>query len=313
MPLQGVLQFLGDEIIDPEEESFLLFSLAISSQNLGFVDSKAVIVELSIAGQDLTIHQSPTILSSNRKKGTTGAVLWKITPLFAEWMVSPGNVLFQHGVLGPESTLLELGCGISGVVGLVLAPKINSFIATDQDYVMKLLGQNIAENSRPSSEGFLGRKSKGRKQTGPANVRQAMSTDNIRLVPLDWELNSLATLPSLLPAASPDSPGENLLGLDAVLACDCIYNESLIKPFVQTCADICSLRKGGSEARPTLCIIAQQLRSSEVFEGWLVAFHELFRVWRVPDRLLTEDLRENSGFVVHVGILRNDQYKLDDS
>ena len=54
-------------------ESFLLFSQSIPSQNLGFVDSKTTSLELSIGGQDLTIHQSPTILSSDRGGGTTGA------------------------------------------------------------------------------------------------------------------------------------------------------------------------------------------------------------------------------------------------
>jgi hypothetical protein len=54
-------------------ESFLLFSQTIPSQDLGFVDAKATTLELSVGGRDLTIHQSPTVLSSNRDGGTTGA------------------------------------------------------------------------------------------------------------------------------------------------------------------------------------------------------------------------------------------------
>ena len=54
-------------------ESFLLFSQSIPSQNLGFVDSTAVRLDLTIADRDLSILQSPTILSSNRGGGTTGA------------------------------------------------------------------------------------------------------------------------------------------------------------------------------------------------------------------------------------------------
>lgn len=46
---------------------------SIPSQNLGFVDSKATVLDLTIDGRDLTIHQSPTILSSTRDGGTTGA------------------------------------------------------------------------------------------------------------------------------------------------------------------------------------------------------------------------------------------------
>jgi hypothetical protein len=87
-------QFLGEEVADPQEgmiqslvnnsftactstntfaEAFLVFSQQIPSQNLGFVDSRASTLELNIAGKDITIHQSPGLLASNRKEGTTGA------------------------------------------------------------------------------------------------------------------------------------------------------------------------------------------------------------------------------------------------
>jgi hypothetical protein len=54
----------------------------------------------------------------------------------------------------------------------------------------------------------------------------------------------------------------------------------------------------------TVCIIAQQQRSDEVFEAWLTAFKEPFRVWRVPDELAGEGLKGGEGFMVHVGVLR---------
>lgn len=57
----------------PVVEAFLLFSQSIPSQNLGFVDSKASELEITIGDRDLIIRQSPTILSSNRGGGTTGA------------------------------------------------------------------------------------------------------------------------------------------------------------------------------------------------------------------------------------------------
>ena len=54
-------------------EAFLLFSQSIPSQNLGFVDQTAATLELSIGDRDLSIHQSPTVLASQRSGGTTGA------------------------------------------------------------------------------------------------------------------------------------------------------------------------------------------------------------------------------------------------
>jgi hypothetical protein len=97
-----------------------------------------------------------------------------------------------------------------------------------------------------------------------------------------------------------------------VIACDCIYNESLIEPLNGTCKALCRLRpssadgdgNGEREGGPTLCIVAQQLRSPDVFEAWLKSFNEKFVVWQVPDSMVGEGLGEGSGFVVHVGVVR---------
>ncbi|KAI9678466.1 MAG: hypothetical protein M1829_002064 [Trizodia sp. TS-e1964] len=276
-----VLSRMGQEVEDHEQETFLLFSQSIPSQNLGFVDAKAAEIELSIAGRDLTISQSPSILSSNRSGGTTGAVVWKVTPLFASWLCAAQNVLFESSLLDSSSTVLELGCGISGIVALALGPRIGRYIATDQGYLMKLLRQNITRNT-PTR-----RPQKGKKHGTASNIEATV---------LDWE-QSAVTQQLLLPiSSSPVAPS-----LTAVLACDCIYNEALIPPFVQTCSDACRLSTSGL---PALCIIAQQLRSPDVFSEWLAAFMVPFRVWRLNAEVLSEELRENSGFVVHIGVLR---------
>lgn len=57
----------------PLIETFFLFSQALPSQDLGSVDSKATLLELTVGGKDFLINQSPTVLSSNRAEGTTGA------------------------------------------------------------------------------------------------------------------------------------------------------------------------------------------------------------------------------------------------
>jgi hypothetical protein len=106
--------------------------------------------------------------------------------------------------------------------------------------------------------------------------------------------------------------GENGLkdGVNLVLACDCVYNYALIEPLVQTCMDICKMRNESSDdpasgEQQTVCVVAQQLRQPDVFEQWLQTFHRTFRVWRVPEELLSPGLKGGSGFVVHTGVLRN--------
>ncbi|KAI1326286.1 hypothetical protein F5Y16DRAFT_233248 [Xylariaceae sp. FL0255] len=314
MAIQVLLDKLGPEIEDPEEETFLLFSQEIPSQNLGFVDSKATTIDLTIGGNDYTINQSPTIL--NRPGSTTGAVIWKITPLLAEWFARRDeNLLWTTGALRSESCVLELGCGISGLVGLVLSGMMErgQYVLTDQQYVARLVEKNIEENRRKFSSKSSSSSQNRRGKSSSSSVTAGATSQplsNLRFSPLDWELDEVN--PSLTGSDDVDS-------FDAIIACDCIYNDTLIRPLVQTCADACRLRvndshhtqaitgggANGSNGRdPTICIVAQQLRDPEIFEGWIKEFSRLFRVWRVPEGELSRELRANTGFVVHVGILK---------
>lgn len=231
------------------------------------------------------------------------AVIWRVTPLFAEWISLPTNVLFRQEVLTQDSIVLELGCGISGIIALILAPKIGRYIATDQDYVLKLLTKNLAENTNTSAQSSAkpARQSSSHAGRSKSQANQLSDTNRaIETMALDWELDSLLALPDILKLSSRHTSGM----IDAVIACDCIYNEALIDPFVRTCAELCRLRNAALSSKLTVCIVAQQLRSPTVFESWLLAFNTAFRVWRVPDELLSEEFKENSGFVLHMGLLR---------
>jgi hypothetical protein len=287
--------------------------------NLGFIDARASSVDVSVGDREFTIHQSPTVLSSTRSGGTTGAgesyftftqreiltctiVIWKIAPTFATWLSSPSNPIFTNINL-TNASILELGCGISPLSALALGPRVARYVLTDQSYVQRLLQRNIDENfssafSSGTSTPTGGRGRKKRNAHGPAAPQP-----NIRFTTLDWETDEVT--PSLV--------GSNEAGsFDAVVACDCVYNYALVEPFVQTCADACRLRFSDSalddndERRPCICVIGQQLRSDEVFESWLKEFSASFHVWRVSDNALPEELRSTAGFVVHIGILREE-------
>jgi hypothetical protein len=224
-------------------------------------------------------------------------VVWKITPLVAAWIISSDNPLFRHHVLHSNSSVLELGCGISGIIGLSLGPIVQQYILTDQDYIMKYLNQNLV-NNMPTTSGSANRSRKS-KARSPKGQDPAPVSSNITTQSLDWETDDVSSVVIKLEEGS--------RSFDIIIACDCIYNDALISPLVQTCADLCQLRRIQSDvsgAEPTVCVIAQQLRSAEVFEGWLKAFHNVFRVWRLPDAVLTSELASNSGFVVHLGVLR---------
>ncbi|EED18505.1 conserved hypothetical protein [Talaromyces stipitatus ATCC 10500] len=312
--LLNFLSSIGEEVVDAEEESFLLFSRTIPSNNLGFVNSRTTAIDLSIHNIDYTIRQSPTLLSSTRDGGTTGAVLWKITPLFASWISAVTTNPFWSGILGADTSVIELGCGISGLVALTLAPLVRKYVATDQEYVRRFFGMNIEENAHSvHSSSKRGSSKKGHRRE---NTKRSKS-NNIQFIPLDWELDipSNQTLHNTNNSDTDDGPGsEN--GFDIIISCDCIYNEALIPCFVRTCADICNLRSTQPEQvepkNPTMAIIAQQQRSPDVFEAWLKESLKYFRVWRVEKFSSTvagpegdeSGLGDGSGYVVHVLVLR---------
>ncbi|KAL4871954.1 hypothetical protein BDV12DRAFT_205746 [Aspergillus spectabilis] len=340
--LTNLLSVIGEEVEDAEEESFLLFSQSIPSSNLGFVNSKATSIDLTIHEQEYTIHQSPTLLSSSRAGGTTGAVLWKITPFFATWLSSPSNPLWTNDILRPSSAVVELGCGISALTALALAPLLSQghYLATDQEYVRKLFRLNLEANPPTSSTAKSrsgckiskgGKSSKGNKSassntgSGDKDRDQGSLHPNITFSSLDWETDipetlksqiqpspSLSSSSSLHKGSSEAEEEQEDQGFDILLSCDCIYNEALITPFVRTCAEIAQLRPSyssfsslsSSTKRPTICIIAQQQRSPEVFEAWLVETMRYFRVWRVSGDVLGRELGGDSGYLVHALVVK---------
>ena len=245
-------------------------------------------------------------------------VVWKITPLIAEYLADCTGALWASGILGPAARVLELGCGVSGLVGLALAPAVARYVLTDQPYVSRLVERNIAENRDVGAS--AGQRKSAQKRKGKGDGKAAHATrQNLSFTPLDWERDEVT--PRLLAGGNDDHDGDDddakddaAPGFDVILACDCIYNEALIEPLVQTCADACRLRQRRPEgdtshneddaAEPTVCVVAQQLRDPDIFEAWIRAFHARFRAWRVPDDALSGPLRESPGFVVHVGVLR---------
>lgn len=208
--------------------------------------------------------------------------------------------------------MLELGCGISPLNALALAslyavatsgatapaPVTRRYILTDQPYVSRFIARNLSENEHhlqpPKRVARGGRAARAAAAAAAAAAPEAPSSPaygcDIQFKALDWETDTVT-----------GSVGDE--GFDLVLACDCVYNETLIEPLVQTCAEACMLRKeGGGE--PTACIVAQQLRDDTVFEAWLTAFMGKFQAWRVPDEILPKGLRVEDGFVIYVGMLR---------
>lgn len=333
-------------------ETFLLFTenTTTPSRDLGFLSPKADTLSVPVGRHTLTIHQSPSLLSappSSLPRGTTGAVAWSVTPLVARWLASPPSARPSGAkpateespsprlslvdlVLGPKATVLELGCGVAPVLALALAKerRVGRYVLTDQPYVARLVDRNLHENgfgsrTRPTTPAAASSSRSVPKAKVPPSSRRrdqipqapagAATTAEIVFIPLDWELDEIT--PALAATPVPSTPNRvtyRTASFDLVVACDCIYNESLIAPLVQTCAAACRLDddepdadEDGRQRHPTVCLVAQQLRDPDVFEAWLRAFAAVFHVWRVPREHVEEHgLAPDRGYVVHLGVLK---------
>lgn len=213
-------------------------------------------------------------------------------------------------------------------MALALGPWVRHYIATDQEYVYRLLRENLSANrdlayryrnpvGKGGKSGRVGAGAGGKKRVALSpSAKQGQEESNITFTSLDWELDDpdLLKQNAGLPTSGNEDEEDN--GFDLLLSCDCIYNEALVTPFVRTCADICRLRPpynpddedesstGRKKLKPTICIIAQQQRSPDVFEAWLEEAMRVFWVWRLGDEVLGDGLRDGTGYVVHLLLLR---------
>lgn len=244
-------------------------------------------MELEIAGRNYSIRQSPGLLKSDNAGGTTGAVLWKVTPLLAEWLAARPSLLTDINVLHSDATVVELGCGLTGLIGQVMSGTVKRYVLTDQASITKHLKANLDDEMATRQTTT----SKYKKKNKPQSDRR--SEVALQVCPLDWECDAVENLREALTSEG---------NIDLIVVCDCVYNEYLVNPLVQTCVDVCRLAQQKHHA--TLVLIAQQLRSDSIFHTFLCAMMLQFDVWRVGDEHIVMGLGTNSGYVVHVAVLK---------
>lgn len=150
---------------------------------------------------------------------------------------------------------------------------------------MKYLRENISTNA-PAAGRHANKPKKGR------SLATTHAASALKTMALDWETDDAECLNSVI------APQDNI---DLLILCDCVYNDYLIEPLVQTCVDVCSLR--GSDSK-TVVLVAQQLRSDSIFEEFLETMMKYFDVWRVPEGSCSRELGPGSGYVVHLAALK---------
>lgn len=137
-----------------------------------------------------------------------------------------------------QASVIELGSG-TGVLPVLLSQLVRQYIATDQENLLPLVTKNIKKNAD----------------------RTAGATVNV--AELDWTWSG-KQLQRMWPA------GE--LSCDLLLAVDCLFNESLVKPFVDTLNRI--------DAK--VVVVVSELRSADVLRLFLQEWLQsgTWQVWR---------------------------------
>jgi len=164
--------------------------------------------------------------------------------------------------------ILELGSG-TGLLGILLAPLCAGYTASDRMENLKLVMRNIEGNGLQADAGVPKLEKEGgvvqghgrlaaSRAPGPS-LASIPARGRVSIEEIDWvDISQDRARTRLHPASHLPTtfPPEEMY--DLVLAVDCIYNESLVQPLVDTIVHYCP-RGGG-----TVVWVVVELRSPDV-------------------------------------------------
>ena len=232
---------------------------------------------------NIIIEQSISDLNStvSNNNSTTGFVLWSSTPFFLRWLLYNNNALpFREQtndnsinippIYSQDKTyrvgIIELGTGISSLMSIILSNHVNQYISTDQKGILNKLKYNIRENLNQVTKrvcqsetlGILSSEDVSETDEDDTSPRRPIVT--IEVEELDWETFKIS------------ENTEYLINLQQncntvyILAMDVIYNEYLIRPFLET---LTKLRSYFSTDIQVKCLIGIHLRSQDIVTQFL--------------------------------------------
>ncbi|KAG5518547.1 hypothetical protein PMAC_002943 [Pneumocystis sp. 'macacae'] len=246
--------------VDIDEHCAVEFSNLgeVKKKGLGYYSLTDSTVILSIAGKQVEIRQNPNMLYSH--KGETGSIMWRASVICLEYLLS--QEWFIDG-LGNQQ-IIELGAGISGIAAIMLGDKVEKYIATDVEHILKYLDRNIRENNTLEPE--IKKKQSKLKKT------------NVSVMELDWTKHPKTYLKNLENTLNESS--KNL----CILAFDTIYNPHVTTHFVNTLTSL--FKHFYQKYENIVAIICQELRSYDTLYDFFEKMQSYFYMQAILDQQL---------------------------
>lgn len=210
-----------------------------------------------IANKQFTIRQNPNLFHCHKED--TGSVLWRASVACLEYLLSQRWFVCHL----QDFQIIELGAGISGLGAVLLGEKVDKYISTDREHILKYLYKNIHENL-PIKSNIKGKQQSIHEET------------NIFVMELDWFENPNTYLKNL----------QGLLGKTSkhlcILAFDTIYNPYITIHFVNTLVSIFNF----FQERKIFAIIGLELRNYETLYDFLEKMQFHFSIQAICDEQL---------------------------
>ncbi|KTW29991.1 uncharacterized protein T551_01935 [Pneumocystis jirovecii RU7] len=260
------------EEVDIDEHCAVEFSNLnkIEKKGLGHYSLTSCKVVLSVLGKQITVRQNPNMLYSH--KGETGSIVWRASVVCLEYLLSQEWFIDDL----ENYQVVELGTGISGIAAIMLGDRVDKYIATDMEHILKYLDKNIHENiiSKPDVK----RKQPGIKKT------------NMSIMELNWAEHPKTYLKNLRDLLNGSS--KNL----CILAFDTIYNPHVTTHFVNTLISI--FKHFYQEYEDLVAIICQELRCYDTLYDFLEKMQSSFYIQTILDQQLQK------GYQIYIARLR---------
>ncbi|WWD00081.1 hypothetical protein V866_006989 [Kwoniella sp. B9012] len=241
------------------------------------------------------------------QKGDTGSVLWRSSLYLSTQLIRQSTypTSYPRPIFGSDilvkSSILELGSG-TGLLAVLLSRLCGRYTSSDRLENLKLVKKNCEINGIKIEDGSVSVSNIEKDKEKENRLSKVKSSENksgqnhskmttipeirpkVNLEEIDWI--AISQERKSHPERWLSSPTQGKAEYDLILAVDCIYNEYLVQPLIDTLAKYSKKGKGGGN----VVWVVVELRSSDVLtlflEKWLTDPSGPWTIVRLSEKMM---------------------------